>query len=257
MLHVERRGAVSLWTIDRPEAKNALNQAMFEALREAVEIAATDKTLRAVVLTSAGNVFVSGGDLRELRGRDSEEEAAAFSDLGYDLLKGIAELPCPVVCALPGHSIGGGTELMMACDLRVADARAKISLKQVRLAVTTAWGTTARLVQVLGPSAAARLLYTAQAVDAVEAKRIGLVDDVSEPGEAISTALAWADEIAQSSPIAVTSVKRILRAASQAVVETVRPLERELFVKTWSSADHHDAVEAYFDKGTVTWRDRP
>ena len=255
MLHVEREGPVVIWTIDRPGAKNALDHATLNELVDAVGEAGRDATLRAAILTGAGHAFVSGGDLRELRDKSSPRDADRFSELGFDLCRAMTELPFPIICALPGPAIGGGAELALACDLRVADVRTKISFKQVRMGVTTAWGTVPRLIAAVGAGIAARLLYTAHEVGAAEAKLLGLVDEVTENGLARTTALAWALDIAQGSPKAIADMKRLVREASASAPE-VRALERQLFMDTWSGPDHREAVEAYFERRVPEWGDR-
>ncbi|MBX3209484.1 MAG: enoyl-CoA hydratase/isomerase family protein [Labilithrix sp.] len=247
MLCVERQGDVAVWTIDRPEAKNALDHATLAALARALREAAEDRTLRAAVITGAGDAFVSGGDLRELRDKSSRDDAEHLSDAGYEVTSAIAALPFPVIAAIGGPAIGGGAELLVACDLRVADARARIAFKQVRMGVTTAWGTVPRLVTLVGAGAAARLLFCAQEIGATECKALGLVDEVTENGQARATALAWAADIARGAPRAVAETKRLLREA-QVAARDVRSLERQAFVDTWSSPDHRDAVEAYFER---------
>lgn len=255
MLVVERQGAVVIWTIDRPQARNALDHAVLRELIEAVAEAGRDTTVRAAVLTGGGHTFVSGGDLRELRDKNTPQDAERFSDLGWDLMRAMEELPVPIVGALAGPAIGGGAELALACDMRVADVRAKLSFKQVRMGVTTAWGTVPRLVSLVGAGTAARLLYAAHEVGAAEAKLIGLVDEVTENGLARTTALAWASDIAEGSPRAVADMKRLVRAATASATD-VRALERQRFVDTWSSVDHAEAVEAYFERRTPRWSDR-
>jgi enoyl-CoA hydratase/carnithine racemase len=255
MVVVERQGAIVIWTIDRPQAKNALDHTTLNDLADAVAEAGRDRTVRAAVLTGGGHTFVSGGDLRELRDKNTPQDAERFSDLGWDLTQAMAELPIPIVCALPGPAIGGGAELALACDMRVADLRARLAFKQVRMGVTTAWGTVPRLIALVGSGTAARLLYTAHEIDAGEAKLLGLVDEVTENGLARTTALAWASDIAEGSPRAVADMKKLLR-ASTAAARDVRAVERQLFVDTWSSADHSEAVEAYFERRTPSWEDR-
>jgi enoyl-CoA hydratase/carnithine racemase len=255
MLHVEPQGGVVVWTIDRPAAKNALDYATLDALLGAVREAAHDRDLRAAVLTGAGDAFVSGGDLRELRGRHSQQEAERLSDAGYALTSAIVELPIPVIAALPGPAIGGGAELALACDMRIADMRARIGFKHVRMGVTTSWGTIPRLIGLVGAGTAARLLYGAPEIAAAEAKSIGLVDEVTENGLARTTALAWASEIALGSPKAIAETKRLVREA-QATARDVRALERRVFVDTWTGADHRDAVEAYFERRPPRWEPR-
>lgn len=254
MLHVERQGGVVIWTVDRPGAKNALDHATLDSLTSGIREAARDRDVRAAIITGAGDVFVSGGDLRELRNRHSAEDAERLTDAGYDLTTAIAEAPFPVIAALAGPAIGGGAELAIACDMRVADLRARIGFKQVRMGVTTAWGSVPRLVALVGAGAAARLLFSAQEVPAAEAKLLGLVDEVTENGVAMTTALAWASDIALGSPKAIAETKRLLRETVAA--RDVRPLERQVFVDTWSGPDHRDAVEAYFERRPPRWEPR-
>jgi enoyl-CoA hydratase len=255
VIHVERRGGVVLWTIDRPTAKNALDHATIARLADLLDDADRDPTVHAAVLTGAGDVFVSGGDLRELRDKTSVEDAERFSDLGWHLCHALGALPFPVLCALPGAAIGGGAELAMACDIRIADARARLSFKQVRMGVTTAWGTVPRVLSVVSAGTAARLLYAGHEVTAAEAKTLGLVDEVTADGLALETALAWAADIALASPLAVREMKRLVRASS-AARDDVRPLERQLFAATWSGDDHREAVDAYFARRPPRWRNR-
>lgn len=255
MLRVERESHHVVWTIDRAETKNALDFSTIDALRDAAREAAADHGIRCAVLTGAGHTFVSGGDLRELRGRTTPQDGERLSDAGYELTTALAELPFPVIGALAGPAVGGGAELALACDMRVADARAKICFKQGRMGVTTAWGSAARLVALIGPSMAARLLYTGYEMPAVEAKLAGLVDEVVENGMARATAVAWAADVAQASPAAVRAMKAILREGARAA-ESARAVERQLFIDTWSGADHIEAVDAYFERRAPVWHDR-
>lgn len=247
VLRTEKKGHVVVWTIDRPEVKNALDSMTMDALARAVKDAARDGGLRAAVLTGAGDAFVSGGDLRELRGKNAREDAEHLSDLGFALTTAIAELPFPVVAALPGPAIGGGAELALACDMRVAHPRATIAFKQVHMAVTTAWGSVPRLLALVPAGLAARLLYTASEISAPDARAAGLVDEIA--GDPRAVALAWAEQISHAPPTAVSSMKRLLR-------NPTRATERELFVKTWSSADHREAVEAFFARRPPRWAPR-
>ena len=249
MLRVERNDAFAVWTIDRPEAKNALNLETLDMLTLAVEGAAKDRSLRAIVLTGAGNAFVSGGDLRELREARSSADAERFADVGAALCAGLEALEVPVIAALPGVAYGGGAELALACDMRIADMRAKISFKQVRLGVTPAWGTIPRLIGLVGRGSAARLLYTAHEISAPEAKITGLIDEVTADGGSVTTAIAWACDIALGSPRAVAEMKALLRGASRAD-------ERARFIGTWTGPDHLEAMDAYFERRAPVWRER-
>jgi enoyl-CoA hydratase len=257
-LVVERRGPngeVAVWTLSRPEVKNALDSVTFAALGRALAEAQSDAALRAVVLTGAGNTFVSGGDLRELRTATTRAQAARLADAGRDVCDAIARLPLPVIAALPGAAIGGGAELATACDLRVADERATVCFKHARMAVTTAWGILPKLVGMVGHGTASRLLLAAEEVGAREALRLGLVDAVTEDGGCVELAVAWGLEMAKAAPLASASLKGLLRDALDASVD-VRSSERDRFVATWTSLDHADAVEAFFGNRAPRWTGR-
>jgi enoyl-CoA hydratase len=259
VLRVERLESpgIAIWTLDRPERKNALDHATMDALSRAISDARHDETLRAIILTGAGNVFVSGGDLRELRTATSVHDAERLADSGRRVCDGLAGLDVPVIAAVTGAAVGGGAELALACDLRIAEAQAKICFKQARMGVTTAWGAFPRLWALVGPSTTARLLYTAHEIPALEALSLGLVNAVVEPGAGVTTAIAWALDIAQGSPSAIAEVKGLLRHAAHAAAAGVGALERDRFVTTWTEADHTEAVEAYFAGRPPKWRSTP
>jgi enoyl-CoA hydratase/carnithine racemase len=254
-LAVERRGEVALWTLSRPQARNAIDSATFGALVRAIEAARGDEALRAVVLTGAGGTFASGGDLRELRTATTAEDAAGVSDAGRAVCDGIAGLSVPVIAALPGPAIGGGAELAMACDLRVADEHASLSFKHARMGVTTAWGVLAKVVAAAGHGGASRLLLAGDVVDAREALRLGLVDAVTHDGMCVEQAFRWARDVTRGAPRAVAELKALLREALGAAAP-LRALERERFVATWTSDDHRDAVEAFFEDRPPRWTGR-
>jgi enoyl-CoA hydratase len=255
-VRVERRDGVEIWTLDRPQARNALDAATFEQLTGAIARAATDSALRAIVLTADGDTFAAGGDLRELRGATSAVDAARLADLGLRVCDGLASLAVPVIAALPGAAIGGGAELAVACDLRVAAPRASLCFKHAQMGVTTAWGVLPRLVSLAGAATASRLLLTAQTVDAAEALRLGLFDALSGegPGASVDLALQWAADVVRAAPLAVAGMKALLRDATRS--GELSRLERERFVATWASADHADAVEAFFERRPPRWTGR-
>lgn len=243
-LLVERRGDVVVWTLDRPETKNALDAQAMIALGEAID-AAGKSDARAAVLTGANGVFVSGGDLRELRERGTPEDAARLTDMGFHLCHALGELPFPVIAALPGPAIGGGAELALACDLRIAAPQARVGFKQARMGVTTAWGSVERLVSLVGTGTAMRLLVTAAEIRAEEAHSLGLVDAVDD--DPLAVALAWAGEVAKSAPRSVASMKRLVREAA-ARAPAIREREREAFIAAWTGPDRREAVEAWFER---------
>jgi enoyl-CoA hydratase len=252
VLKVERRGNVEIWTIEQPKTKNAIDYKTLQALTSRVHTLGKDRALRAVVLTGSGDTFVSGGDLHELRETDEEEEVRIFTDLGYQLTRRMEEMRAPIICAMPGAAIGGGAELAMACDMRIIDPAGIMSFRQVRMGVTTAWGTTERLINVCGASTAARMLFLAEDIRADEAKALRLVDAVSPPGEALRMALSWTALIEQGGPEAVAQMKQLLTHTKRTPAEA-RELEREKFMGTWMSAEHNEAMSSFFEKRAPVW----
>ncbi len=257
MLRTEREGSaqsgILVWTLDRPEAKNALSAELVAKLRAAIDSARADATVRAAVLTGARGVFASGGDLRELRKKSTREDAAELSDIGEALCRSLSELSFPVIAAITGHAIGGGAELALACDMRVAEPNARICFKQARMGVTTAWGSLPRLVALVGPSRAARLLFTSQEIAAPDAHAMGLVDWVADADACVATALAWCADIVASPRDAIAEAKTLLHRASAPFYQSARALERDAFIRTWSSDDHAEAMTAYFERRPPRW----
>ncbi len=244
MLRTEAKGEILIATVDRPSARNALDLATItEVTRLFQEL---PPGVRAVVLTGGSGTFVSGGDLRQLRGRAGLEETELFCDVGRAMCDSLEDCGVPVIAALEGSAIGGGAELAMACDLRIMASDAMLAFRQARMGVTTAWGTFARLVATCGAGRAADLLYSAGTFGGLEAQAGGLVESVTPPGRALETAIARGNEIARGAPLAVRGLKDLVRAARRD--QALRALERERFIATWTSADHAEAVEAYFEK---------
>ena len=251
MLKIDRVAATEVWTIDRPAARNALDSTTMEALAGAIRGVAANSDIRAVVLTGSHSTFVSGGDLKELRERVSREDAETLSDTGFEICAGIESLRIPVIAAVNGNAIGGGAELAIACDVRILDPDARLSFKQARMGVTTAWGTIERLPAIVGHGTAAHLLFTGQEVGGDEARRIGLATAISQPGKSREAALDMAAKIAGNSPSAVAEMKRLLVRGRTS--NAGRAEEREAFLRTWTSAEHHEAVAAFFEKRDPSW----
>ena len=249
MITSARRGATLVVTVARPRSRNALTRATIAELTRA--FASLPADVRAVVLTGAGRTFVSGGDLRELRGVNDRATTLAFCDEGRAMCDAIEDASAPVLCAIEGHALGGGAELACASDIRVMAEDAVLGFRQTRMGVTTAWGTWSRLAAELGPSRAAELVLTARDLSAREALHLGLVQRTAAPGGALDVALLVAEEIAAGAPRAASAVKELLRAARRS--PELRALERERFVETWTSDDHARAVEAWFAGQPPRW----
>src|SRR5215469_5750107 len=170
---------VGLLTINRPAVHNAIGLTTMPELARVLDHLETTPRLAVLVITGAGNkTFISGGDLKELEQLTTHEAAAAMSRGMQTLMARLAELPMPVLGAINGDSFGGGCEVALACDIRIASSRARFAFKQVTIGITPAWGGRARVVELVGRSIALRIMLTGEVIDAAESLRIGLVDSV-------------------------------------------------------------------------------
>jgi enoyl-CoA hydratase len=255
MLRVERQGDIEIWTIDRPETKNALDYATITGLMSRVHGLEDDTHVRGVILTGANDMFVSGGDLNELREMTTPDQAARFCDVGYELTSRMENLQVPVIAALNGPAIGGGAEVALGCDMRIIDERASISFKHVKMGLTTAWGTTSRLISLCGPSTAMRFLLRAEDIQARDALEHGLVDAVAPAGHSFETAMTWLKDIVKHGPHAIEQMKSLVvhtrRDAARA-----REIEREKFLGTWQGKEHVAAMEEFFARRAQRTIDR-
>jgi enoyl-CoA hydratase len=247
--------SIGLLRVERPWARNALDWASQEAFAAAVAAAALDAAgerplLRALIVAGAGDqAFVSGADLKELVGHPEPAAGERLNRVMGGALAGLTALPVPVFGAVNGDAIGGGCEILTACDLRLAAAHARFSFRQVRNGLTTGWGGGPRLVELLGQARAMELMLTARTIDAPEALRLGLVHRVAAPGsDVVAEAVAWARELLLLPRDALAANKRLVHASAHLSPEAASRLEGRLFVDLWPSANHLEAMAAFNDK---------
>jgi enoyl-CoA hydratase len=240
---------IALLRVNRPAARNALSWAAQEAFADAVAASGRDASIRVLIVTGAGQAFVSGGDLKELAGHPEAAAGERLNRVMSAALAGLAELPCPVLAAVNGDAIGGGCEILTACDLRLAAAGARFAFRQVDNGLTTGWGGTSRLVQLIGQSRAMELLLTGRVFGAEEARALGLVQRVAPPGvEALAAAYAWAGELLRLPRRALAATKALVHAAAHLPPADADRLEAQLFINLWPSADHLEAMAAFAAK---------
>ena len=252
-LRVERLGATVVLTVDRPAVRNAIDPDVVDRLDAAVAQIADDPTVRAVVLAGAGGTaFVSGADLGFLRAA-TDAEATAMLERVEALLDRLEALPVLVVAAVSGACLGGGMELCVATDVRVAEEHATFSFRHAAMGLSTAWGGTTRLARLVPRGAAARLLLTATTIDAAEALRLGLVDEVVPRGGARARALELGEAAAAVSPRSLAALKRTLAAAYGSDEPTSRAAERAELAALWAAPDRHEALRAFFESRPPRW----
>jgi enoyl-CoA hydratase/carnithine racemase len=246
---IERHGAVALITLNRPEAINAINNQIRAELPAALQELDEDPSVRCLVLTGAGERgFCAGADIKEGRtaGSPAEELRRMTPAAWIEALDRVAK---PIIAAIHGICLGGGLELALACDVRMAARGARFGLPETALGLIPGGGGTQRLPRLIGLGRALDLLLSAEAIDADEAYRIGLVTRISASPEAVlADALHLANAIASRPPIAVVYVKEAARAGLDAPFSAGLKLEKGLFALLTSTADHAEAVAAFKEK---------
>lgn len=234
--------------IDRAEKRNALSRAVLAEIGAAFSRHAADRDLRFAVLSGAGDKsFAAGGDLKDLQAVRGAEAAADMARAAKAALMTIRRFPVPVVAALNGAALGGGAELAMACDMRVAVRHATIGFIQGRLAISTAWGGGVDLVRLLGPARALELLCRAEVLEAPRAEALGLVNLCGEEGEDAEALVdRFTAPMVRQAPQVMRAFKALSRTAHNAARAAEDDLETEHFAGTWAHPDHDAAVERLF-----------
>ena len=251
----EVRGRVALVTVNRPEKRNALDLHVRAGLHAAFDSARSDVAVRVVVLTGSGDkAFIAGADIAEFEGRTPVDQWRSMSQSPvFDVPE---RCPKPVIAAVNGFCLGGGMELALACDIRIASSAAKFGQPEVNLGIIPGGGGTQRLPRVAGLGAALRLILSGDVVDAAEALRLGIVSEVTEPAALMPRALALAETIASRSPVAVAAAKEATRAALSLPLEDGLKLERALFQLCFASADKVEGVRAFLEKRAANFTGR-
>ena len=240
-IDVARDGAVAVVTVDRQDALNALDVATLTELRDRLGELAGDDTVRALVLTGAGEkAFVAGADIKYMSGLDPDG-AKGWGALGHEAGRLLETMPKPTIAAINGFALGGGCELALACDLRYAASRAKLGQPEINLGIVPGWGGTQRLARICGLGVAKELIYTGRTVDAEEALRIGLVNAIADP--VLDRALETAHALAAKSPVALALAKRLVNLAPGAL-----DAEAEEFGELFASEDAKEGLAAFVDK---------
>ena len=251
ILKIEKNGPVLVVTINRPESLNALNTAFFDELDNFTANEALDPSIRAVIITGTGKAFVAGADIAEMVHKNSEE-AAEFSRRGQQSFQSLSTLPVPVIAAVNGFALGGGMELAMACDFRIASANAKFGQPEVNLGLIPGYAGTQRLSRLTNLGTALWLLTTGEAISAVDARDAGLVQKVVEPENLMEEALRIANLIASRGPEAVKLVKSVTRKGYHLPFITACELEAQNFGVPFGN-EGTEGMTAFLEKRKPNW----
>lgn len=240
---------VAVLTFNRLQARNALDLESMHLFAETIARLKGESALRVLILTGAGETaFCSGGDLVELSNYPSESDASAMITLMGDALLALERLPVPVIAAINGYALGGGSEIALACDMRIVDEDVSLGLVQIRLGLTPGWGAGQRLLRAVGYARAMDLLLRGHVMHAPEVEVLGLANRIVERGSALPQALRVARHIAESPPDVVRGIKALLQAGVNQPYETALQTERDIFPSLWAAEPHLQAVADFLNR---------
>ncbi len=252
-IRVEIENGVGIVTVHRPESMNALNTNVLSELSDAAQALGADPAVKVVVITGAGRAFVAGADIKEMKDMDLLS-FRTFIASGQRALYVIETIEKPVIAAVNGFALGGGCELALACDFRVASDKARFGFPEVGLGIFPGFGGTQRAPRFLGKGMAAELIYTAAIIDAAEALRIGLVNHVYPADSLMAETMKIAKAIASHGPIAVSRAKTAVKMAGDTTMEAGLAFEREAMVVTFATKDRYEGMSAFVEKRKAVFK---
>ncbi len=248
LYHKQAEFPIGILTFNRPERRNALDSEAMSLFADQIH-ALRDEPLSTLIITGAGDTaFCSGGDLADLASRRAAEDAEAMITLMGDALIALENLPYPVIAAINGYALGGGSEISLACDLRILGANARLGFVQAKRGLTPGWGAGQRLLRLVGYARALDLLLNATVLSAEDALALGLANRVAPAGEALHVALEWAAQVAALDPAVIRSLKALLRAGLVQPYEQALQTERNLFPQLWTGETHQRSLDEFLNR---------
>mgnify|MGYP001358111953 CR=1 FL=1 len=250
----EVKDGILYLTLNRPEVRNALSPEMWKDIQTAVEAAGNDDSVQVIIISGAGDkALASGADIQEIHDRPTLKMLMGTSTIA---LKALEDLYKPVICAINGYALGGGCELAMACDIRIATGRSKFGQPETSLSIIPGAGGTQRLARLVGVGRAKELIYTADVIVAEEAYRIGLVNKVVEPEALMDECMAMAKKIASKAPLAVRYAKEAINRGVETDIDTGISIESDLFGLCFSTEDQKEGMQAFLGKRGAEFKKR-
>lgn len=244
---LEKTGAIAVLTVNRPKALNSLNAETLTDISAALDEIIKDSAVKAVIVTGAGKAFVAGADIAQMRDFNAQE-GRNFGQLGHAVFRKIELMSQPVIAAVNGFALGGGCELAMACDIRLASENAKFGQPEVTLGITAGFGGTQRLPRIVGSGMASELLFTGGVIDAQEAYRIGLVNHVYPADTLMEEAHKLANKVLGCAPIAVELSKSAVQRGLNLDIDSGQAYEANVFGLTFSTQDQKEGMTAFLEK---------
>lgn len=247
-IEISIENKIAYLIISRPKALNALNKETILELEEAVKILCEDQKVWVIILRGKGEkAFVAGADIKEMKGLD-RKEAKQFSLMGQRVFQKIEDCKKPVIAAINGHALGGGMELALACDLRIASEDAKLGQPEVGLGIIPGFGATQRLSSLIGKGLAKEYIFTGRFISAEKANSIGLINQVTKKDELMDKVKKLAEEIVKNSPSAITRAKKAINYFDQSLLEEGLNKEAEIFASCFLTYDQKEGMESFIKR---------
>lgn len=245
----------AILTINNPEQLNSLNTYILKELESAIEKIKADNNIRVLIITGEGKSFVAGADISEMSDFDIIM-GREFGEFGSAVFRKIETLPVPVIAAVNGFALGGGCELALCCDIRIASEKAKFGQPEVGLGITPGFSGTQRLPRVIGLGKAKELIYTGAIINADEAFRLGLVNYVVSPEELMNKCLEIANQIALKAPIAVSLSKEAINIGIESDIDSGIETENELFAECFGTEDQKIGMKSFLEKSKPEFKNK-
>ncbi len=251
----EKRGDIGIATICRPEALNALNEAVIDELGELVTMLENDTETRALIITGEGRAFVAGADIVYQAGLNMDT-ARAFGRKGCHIFRRLELLDIPTIAAVNGFALGGGCELALSCDVIIASEKAKFGLPEVSLGITPGYGGTTKLLNRVGLGKAKELSMSGKMIGAAEAKEIKLANEVVAPEELMDKAVEMAQSFMKNGPIAVKYAKAQINKALRMDIDSAYDMDIEYYVACFATEDQKEGMKAFMEKRPAAFQNR-
>jgi len=252
---IEKEENIGIIKLDNPKTLNALNIETLKDLDHGIEALGNDNEIYVIIITGNGKAFVAGADISEMT-EMSAEEGRQFADFGSKVFRKIELLEKPVIAAVNGYALGGGCELAMACDLRIASEKAKFGQPEVGLGITPGFAGSQRLPRLVGIAKAKELIFTGKVIDSKEANKIGLVNKVVEAEELMKESLSMAGQISKNGQIAVRYSKTAINKGYDLDFDSGNEMEKMLFALCFATADQKEGMKAFLGKRKPSFKNK-
>ncbi len=254
-LLLEKDGPLAVLTVNRPKALNALNDDTLKELGQAIDLVEADEEVKVLIITGAGNAFVAGADIVAMLAKNPVE-GKVFTALGQGVFNKLEKMLKPVIAAVNGFALGGGCELAMACDIRIASEKAKFGQPEVGLGIIPGFAGTQRMPRLIGAGMAKELIYSGNMIDANKALQIGLVNSVVPADQLMDEVKKLALKIASNAPLAVRFAKQAINEGLQVDIDRGQLIEQDLLAVSFSTEDKKEGMTAFVEKRKPTFQEK-